>query len=146
MPDTIREQIIQNVVTLCADLTTNTVDRVQRYHAVNSATNVSIWDAEDIPEPSQYGVQHAYFPITVYLQWQNTDNASVEANEVLGNVLSLFYAPGSDTTFGGLARRLTYAGAVPTYPEDGSNLTALEVSFNIYYATVLGDPFTLPTT
>jgi len=145
MPDTVREQIIQAVVTKCADLTTNTVDRVHRYHHVNNAPNVSIWDAEDTPEPSAYGTHNGYFPVTIYLQWQITNNASVEANEMLGNVLTLFYGAGSDTTLGGLARRVAYAGAVPTYPDDGSNLVALEVTFNIYYATVFGDPFTLPT-
>lgn len=142
MADTIREQLIQAFTTQVQTLTTNPVIRAQRFHEIGTDKNISVWDGEDVPADTQrYGVQRNSFSIAIYAQWVVVENPSVDANVLLGDVITLLMN-GDNLTLNGLAERMEYSGAVPDYTEEGSNLAAITITFTIHYTTVKGDPFT----
>lgn len=140
MPDTIREQIIAAFTVRAAALTSNTIERARRAHDENGFLNVSVWDGEDAAESEQFGSQTLSFPIALNMQWVAKENPSIEANALMGEVVKSM--AGSDSEFGGLAEKMQYVSATPEYPADGSGMVSLTVIFNIFYATVKGDPFT----
>jgi len=140
MADTIREQIIKAFTARAQSLSSDTVERTKRAH-VNDAfvRNVSIWDGEDTAEEQAFGMQKCSFPIALDMQFNVISHASTEANAVIGEVIKTIMA--NDSSFGGLANRMDYVSATPTYPAEGSGIISLVVIFTIFYATQHGDPF-----
>lgn len=140
MADTIREQIIAAFTVRAQVLSNNVVERVRRSHPEGYNRNVSIWDGEDTAEGKEFGIQKLSFPIALNMQWEVQDNASIEANAVIGDTIQTMLS--TDSTFSGLAEKMDYVSATPEYPAEGSGIVSLTVIFNIYYSTKLGDPFT----
>lgn len=139
MADTIREKIIQAAAIKAAALSTLSVNRCERSIGESASRFVSVWDGDDTAIDSKYGGQRAQFGLAIEAIWKSTSH-SVEANAVLGEIISLFI--GTDRNFGGLALNTKYSGSSIQYPQDGGNYTTLTVIFNITYETVLGDPTT----
>ena len=140
MPSTIREQIIAAFTARAQPLASGNVQRVQRYHQ-NGSRNISIWDGEETKIDAEFKQQRMQFPIALDIQWElvRNENASVSTSALIGEVVKAMLA--GDRTFNGVAERLEYFSATPTYPDDGSGMVALVVIFNIIYSTKLGDPF-----
>jgi len=140
MTDTIREKIIAAFTVRAKALSNNDVLRVRRAHKESDCRNVSVWDGEDSGDDPQFGAQSLSFPIALNMQWEVVENASIEANAAIGESVKAMI--GTDSTFGGLAKKMQYVSSTPEYPVEGSGIVSLTVIFNIFYATQQGDPFT----
>ena len=141
MVDTIRERIIQQFVVNAAGLSAAPVLRAQRSTGEGLDRFVTIWDGAEVLDESTFGKQWHRFLIGVEVGFNlEDDNPSVAANGVIGEIIS--QCMNVDRTFGGLARRLEFAGASPNYPRDGSTIIYVLVNFNVLYAHATGDPYT----
>lgn len=146
MTDTIREQIIAAFTDRAAALSNLPVERVQRSVNESKERFISVWDGADQTEAIDYGIERIRFALMLECIWQHgTDNPSISANALIGEVITTMIGPNTDKTFGGLATNITRQSATPDYPEAGSDYTALSVVFVVSYATLAGDPYTLPT-
>jgi len=146
MSETIREQIIAAFTDRAAALSNLPVQRVQRSVGETKERFISVWDGADQVEEIIYGIERSRFAINLECIWQHgTDNPSTSANELIGEIITTMIGPTVDKTFGGLATDITRQSATPEYPESGSEYTTTSVVFIVSYATLAGDPYTLPT-
>jgi hypothetical protein len=139
MADTVREKIIAAFTNRAASLSSLPIDRAQRSIADTNDRFISIWDGEDQSRSVQYDKQRMMFPLAIECIVKTKEH-SIEANSLMGEIISLFMA--TNRTFDGLALKTELAVASPGYPQDGSKYTTVTVIFNITYETVLGDPYT----
>jgi hypothetical protein len=142
MPDTIREQIITALAARAAVLSGRAVERAQRSMDESNQIFVSIWDGEDQLQEVKYGVEKLQFPLAVECIWKaGNANASIAANELMGEVVSAMIGPDTDRSFGGLVDQIVASTKSPQYPVDGSDYTTLTVIFLVNYTTAAGNPY-----
>lgn len=143
--DTIREQIIKQIMTVTSSLSTLPVERARRSITETNNRFVSVWDGDDETVEQQYDQQVLEFPIAIECIWKaGRDNPSESANALMGQVVSIIMALNSNTTFSQLVNSLKHVSSSPSYPADGSGYTSLVVGFIVNYTIIEGDPYTQP--
>ena len=143
--DTIREQIIKQVMTVTAPLSTLPVERARRSITETASRFVSVWDGDDETIEQLYGEQTLEFPIAIECIWKaGRDNPSESANALMGEVVNTLMALKTNTTFSQLTNSIKHVSSSPSYPVDGSGYTSLVVGFVINYTINEGDPYTAP--
>ncbi len=142
MADTIRERIIQAFSDRAAALSSLPVERCTRSMGETKAVFISVWDGADQDQAPLYGLQPIVFPISLECIFMHgSDNPSIAANALLGEVITTMIGPSTDLTFGGLATGIVKNSGSPDYPQSGSDYTTLTVNFTINYTTLIGDPY-----
>ena len=143
MAETIREQIIQAVLARVEPLSGLPVERAQRSWGETTDRFISVWDGTEEKIGERMGVEQLRFEIAIDVIWQATDNESVEANALMGEIDSTIR--NADRTWGGLAVKTDRVRLAPQYTEDGSRYTRLTAIYSIQYHTPIGDPYTAVT-
>lgn len=145
MSETIREQIITAFANRASALSNLPVERVQRSVGETKERFISVWDGADQVAEVLFGIERSRFAINLECIWQHeADNPSTSANELIGEIITTMIGPATDKTFNGLATDIIRQSAAPEYPESGSEYTTLSIVFIVSYATVAGDPYTIP--
>lgn len=145
MTDTIREQIIAAFTDRAAALSNLPIDRATRSVGETKDRFISVWDGDDQTVELLYGQEKMRFSIALECIWQHgTENPSIAANALIGEIVTALVGGNVDRTFGNLATNTARQSASPSYPTDGSTYTTLTVMFTINYTTVAGDPYTVP--
>ena len=70
-----------------------------------------------------------------------TEDASVEANALMALIEQLFVT--GDRTYGGLITQMSWVNSQINYPDDGSLVVTIRVTFDVEFAHPIGDPFTI---
>jgi hypothetical protein len=141
MTDTVREQIIQAFIARVEPLSGLPVERAQRSWGETTDRFISVWDGADTKIDETYGFERMSFEIAVEIIWQATDNESIEANALMGEIDSTIR--NADRTWNSLAVKTDRARMAPQYTEDGSRYTRVTAVYNIQYQTPIGDPYTV---
>ena len=153
MADTIRELIIQNLVTQLGTLTTangyNTdlgqivqrglipVDMVQNAAAVFVQPGVESGARE-------YGNQVLTMPVQIdAVHSLGSNNASVLGEQILGDLIACVI--GGKGNIGRIEGLDYSSGGVEDYPTKEDQLLWAQISIEITYITVTGDPYSQPT-
>lgn len=150
MTDTIREQILQALTLRAQPLSTLPVERCLR--SINDIDKdktlrfVTLWDGEGILKESGYDYDTRELPVAVECVFTVPDktNPSVLANTVMGEITKALFDGGGK--LGGLADSMVQQSENPTYQQDGSNKTYVQVVFVVTYSTKKNDPFTSANT
>lgn len=145
MADTIREQIIQAFITRVEPLTGLAVERCNRSMGETADRFISVWDGDDVKLSEKYNVEQLQFEIAIDAIWQATDNESVEANVLMGEIETAIRGTGVDRTYAGLAIKTDRSRMSPQYSDDGSRYTRVTAVYRIDYQTPTGDPYTVAT-
>jgi hypothetical protein len=145
MADTIREQIIQALITRVEPLSGLAVERCNRSMGETSDRFISVWDGDDQKAGERYGAEQLQFEVAIDVIWQSSDNESVEANAIMGEIETAMRGPGVDRTYGGLATKTDRVRLSPQYSDDGSRYTRVTAIYRIDYQTPTGDPYTVAT-
>jgi hypothetical protein len=156
MPKTIREQIIQAVVTRLAVVrrsngyNTNCGRRVKRCRKSLDPDDLPAFVVWPQPEEAErkYGFSQCTMPMRIEaLQKHGKKNHSKAAEAALGDMIRAMTAPeeiGKVTN--GLADDVVYIlGGPEDYPEDDDTVTGCAAMFTIKYKTLAGDPYTQST-
>lgn len=152
MADSIREKILQSVQTQLTAITTAngyavqvvTVERVRRGFSVDEVPAIGIWEAGETSENDYNDSRNTLSINTEFVADATTTNRSVYANTLLAELKQAILA--ADRQHGGDAISTSYTGATIRIPEDDNDTQITVVaSFNIVYAEVAGDPFTIPS-
>lgn len=141
MADTVREQIIQAFVTRVESLSGLPVERCQRSWGETTDRFVSVWDGIDEKINDFPGYERFRFELAVEVIWQATDNESVEANALIGEIERTVRS--GDRSFGGLVVKTERSRILPQYSEDGSRYTRVTAVYLMQYQTLIGDPYTV---
>lgn len=145
MADTIREQIIQSFIARVEPLSGLAVERCNRSMGETADRFISVWDGDDVKVSEKYNAEQLQFEIAIDVIWQSTDNESVEANILMGEIETAIRGTGVDRTYGGLATKTDRARISPQYSDDGSRYTRVTAVYRIDYQTPTGDPYTVAT-
>lgn len=150
MSTTIREQIIANIVSHLEAVRskngylTEIGRRVLRARADISPDELAALVVWPMPEEvtQAYGKNLCVFPISlVGLKQFGTQDASMAAEEILGDLIAAMTAPDHDPT-GSLADKVVYTGGgTDSYPEPGQSIVGAAAVFSITYKTKIGDPY-----
>lgn len=144
MADTVRERIIQAFITRVEPLSGLPVERCNRSMGETADRFISVWDGDDVKVSEKpYGIDQLQFEIAVDVIWQATDNESVEANVLMGEIETAVRGASVDRSYGGLATKTDRARMSPQYSDDGSRYTRVTAVYRIDYQTPTGDPYTV---
>jgi hypothetical protein len=152
MADTIRELIIQDLVTQLESLTIangyNTsvgkivqrglipVDMTQETAAVFIQPGVESAERE-------YGDQVLTMPVQIdAVHSLGSNNASVLGEQVLGDLITCVI--GGKSNIGRIENLVYSSGGIEDYPTKEDQLLWVQMSLEITYITVIGDPYTQP--
>lgn len=148
MPDSIREQAIQAIVTRLNNITAANsynndvganVFRVVPTFDDSQLPAVAVWDIE---ETSQYHYHKNQAVLTLLVSMHAINgavNASVKANQMLADIIKA--VTDGDTTLAGLVSGIEYTGSQVAYPDDGQIAVNVEATFLVKYEFVKGDPY-----
>ena len=150
MADTIREQILQAVVTRLKTITVangfnlDIGDKVFRARPTGDDSVLPwavLWDSSEAAT-RQYGLRVVTMDIVVEILSKYTlvTGASQVGNQALGDILKAM--PESDA-WGGLARDTKYQAGQTAFPSDGDTTAGVKVSFSIEYTTGLNNPYAI---
>jgi hypothetical protein len=143
MPSTVREQILTAIAARCETLSGNPVVRCRRSMPVSKEPFVSLWDGASVSVGVQYGIQRSQFLFSIEAAWIPVDEASVEANAMMGTIEALIMTNGwLDRD---MVKKIDWQNSQPNYPTDGSNVVTVQATFQIEYSTPIGDPYTNAT-
>lgn len=149
MADSIREQIIQSVVTICESITpsngyetnTNTVDRIRKVFESDELPAVNVSDGN---ESLSQGYNADLQVMEVVLEHHclcGALNRSTVANKVLADLKKAFRS--GDTTHGGIAERTVITERSVNYPDtDDNQEVQVSITLQIDYEEIAGDPYT----
>ena len=151
MSDTIRERIISN---LAARLSVITVANGYNTDIGGNVLRAKVTLGKDEPPAAvafpeteeslrKYGKQHCVMPVRVEgTTYYGTDNPSVVAERILGDVIRCICGGTLVEVTGGLADDVEYTGGgTDEYPDAGEKLIGASAVFNIKYKTLAGDPY-----
>lgn len=151
MANTIREQIIQNLITRAGliliaggyntDIGAN-VQRVRQNLDPDELPATVVWPGEE-EATKEYGISWQEMPVKFEgFAIFGATNPSVISEQILGDLIKAFTL--TDPT-GGLADSVTYTGGgTEEYPSDKELAVGCAATFNIIYETVKGDPYSQP--
>ena len=151
MSDTIRERIISAIVNRCSVIT---VANGYNTDIGGNVLRAKVTLGKDeppaavvFPEPEEssrkYGKQHCVMPVRVEgTAYYGSDNPSVAAERILGDLIKCICGGTLSDVTGGLADDVEYTGGgTDEYPDAGEKLIGASAVFNIKYKTVAGDPY-----
>jgi len=141
MPTTIRDQILEAML---ARLQTVNPSAKRQYIRIldTDLPAACLWDGPETGGNVVCGKQSYSLTVGIAMgaRLAVADNASVVANEMLGQLLVAMI--GTDPTLSGLADAVKYQTSVPNYPEPGGDfVVGIEAAFAVEYKTVLGNPY-----
>ena len=153
MADTIRELIIQDLVAQLETLTivngynTSVGQIVQRglipLDMTQQAAAVFVQPGVESAE-REYGDQVLTMPVQIdAVHSLGGDNASVLGEQVLGDLLSCLI--GGRDNISRIESLVYSSGGIEDYPAKEDQLLWVQMSIEITYITVLGDPYSQPT-
>lgn len=134
----VKEQIIDAVYTVAAGLTKREVIRCQRVEPAEEETFISIWDGATTLIERVYGIERKTFQIGIEAAWLGC-NPSEEANAMMAKIERRMAL----VNLSGLASRFDWVSSQPNYPDTGEMVTACRVTYDIDFATPIGDPYTI---
>lgn len=150
MADSIREKIIQRVMTALAAITVangyNTgcgahVHRGKRgFSDASDLPAVVVFPQVETSSKTQYGTDAHVMPVEINaaLIYGGT-SPSVLGEQALADIIK---AMGTDPTLNGLASSVTYAGGgIDEYPDEAMQAVVVVASFEVAYETRRGDPY-----
>lgn len=140
MIDTVRERIIQAFIYRAESLGFMDVFRCLRSMPVEKEPSLSIWDGVSYIDSMAYGIENKRFQIGVEMAFISKDH-SYEANQYMGMIEAGF--GDGDKTFGGLVGQLRWSSSQPSYPDDGSLVSTVRVTYDVYFSTPVGDPYSV---
>lgn len=152
MADTIRELIIQDLVTQLGNLNTvngyntNVGQAVQRglipVDMTQQAAAVFVQPGVEAAE-QEYGDQVLSMPVQIdAVHSLGGNNASVLGEQVLGDLITCLIGGRSNI---GRIESMTYSsGGIEDYPTKEDQLLWVQMSIEITYVIVLGDPYSQP--
>jgi len=140
MTDSVRETIIKAFVLRTGALSTNPIERCRRSAPADREPFFSIWDGPSSLVESLYGVERKQMQIGVECGFV-TNDASVEANAMLALIEQLFMS--GDRSYGDLIHRLGWVNSQINYPDDGSLVVTVRVTYEVEFAHPIGDPYTI---
>jgi len=152
MANTIREKIIQNLITRAGliliasgyntDIGAN-VQWVRQNLDPDELPATVVWPGEEEATKKPYGASSQEMPVKFEgFAIFGATNPSVVSEQILGDLIKAMTS--SDPT-GGLADSVTYAGGgTEEYPSDKEEAVGCAATFNIVYETVKGDPYSQP--
>jgi len=139
MTDTVREKIVKAFATRAEALTSNPVDRCRRSSPAGQEPFVSVWDGASNLVQKLYGIEHKQMQIGIEAGFI-TNDASVDVNTIMGLIEQIFGS--NDRTFGGYVKKLDWNSSQPNYPDDGSLVATVRVTYEVEFAHPVGDPYT----
>lgn len=153
MADTIREKIIQKMVTRAAAITvaggyntgmgSNVLRAVHEVDPENLPA-VIIWPLEEASSPS-YGQDNPEMIVDIEgMALHGSTNPSVFGEKMLGDLRKCFTDPASVATYfsGVTVDEIVYAGGgISSYPKGDDLVTGAKISLKIKYFTMLGNPY-----
>lgn len=156
MSDTIREQIIQNVITGLAMVRTQNgynTECGQNVQRAKSHLDPSELDAFVVwPQSEEVERKYGFNNITMNLRLEGlklfgSENPSVVCEKILGDMIRVMTGTinnenGPARMTGGLADDIAYvAGGAESYPENEDVAVGAVAEFTIKYKTITGDPY-----
>jgi len=140
MPLTIREELIRKFTARAQTLSPVEVKRVLRSQPEGLEKFISIWDGDEQVIGAAFGKDSNQFAIQLIAEWNTCDtNASEAVNAFMGEVITAILSPNHDMD--GMADSIEKFSMIPTYPNDGSNISILSAVFLIKFKTVRGNPY-----
>lgn len=139
MADTVRERIIQAFAAKAEILSGNPVDRCRRSMPASKEPFVSVWDGASTAFNTAYGIEQKHFQLGIEAAFISLE-PSPDANALMG-IIEQFFMSG-DRTYGGLVKQLNWLSSQTNYPEDGSLVATVRVTYEIEFAHPVGDPYT----
>jgi len=149
--DTIREQIIASIVTEVADIRTSagynvdlgsTVKRARALHDKDKLPSVAVFPQveENVPLPGKNNM--AMIIRIEGLAKFGTENPSVVAEAMLGDIIKRMTDPSLTDVCGGLAESVQYTeGGLDDYPAEGQYTVGVYAIFKVNYKTKIGNPY-----
>lgn len=149
MADTIREQIVQDVITALADVRTangyNTecgqnVVRAQKQIDPDDLPAAAVWPGiENVTR--KYGANIHVMQLRVEgIAAFGATNASVIAEQILGDLVKAMFRPSAK------ADDVKYvSGGTEEYPDPADKVVGVPANFEVTYRTVAGDPYSQPS-
>ncbi len=150
--DTIREQIIQNIETRCATISTtatsptfnfdyDNIFRARKNIEIPDLPCMVVWPGQDTDAQKQYGRTKCEMTIKIEaFRFFDTTNPSVIQEQMLGDVISAFTDPENPFP---LIEDISYTNGGPEdFPSGGETITGIGVTFNIQYSYKTGKPYT----
>lgn len=142
--NTIREQIVQALITRLETLTDVPVYRREQYE--DEKVFVCVWDGTQQTERNDYG-QSAH-TLDVAIEYVRKDTSAygtpaAASNAMYGELLQAAFNTGGqpDPTLGGLADGMDETGMTPFTPEAGLKITGCLLQVEVRFTTRNGDPF-----
>jgi hypothetical protein len=134
----IREQILQALATR-----TGASRQLAAYDPRDLPITILV-DGEETAAEGLYGMTNVTMPVTfaraIPLTGVKADAWHTAAQKALADLIEEIYT-GDDDTLGGLADGIDYAGGQAEILTDGGNGAAVQVSANVRYAFVHGNPY-----
>jgi hypothetical protein len=116
--------------------------RARRTYDTDDLPALALWDAsDDSAERTPYGQVEISMTLTLETFHEavpNDDMVSSQANALLGQYQT---AAAADRTLGGLCDDIAYTGCTIYYPDDGSHLLGVDVSFSVRFRHDAGNPY-----
>ncbi|MBF0590302.1 MAG: hypothetical protein HQL53_14370 [Magnetococcales bacterium] len=151
MSDSIREQILQALVTRLEEITlangysvdlTGAIHRARRFSRESHLPFLTIWDQKESAS-AEYDALQLTMGVEIELFADHgEENPSAVVNRLLADLMRSL--TGGDNTLGGLAEDLIYTGSESIYSEDATTFCGVQVSLDVSYAIQPGDPFSKP--
>jgi len=151
--ETVRERILQAMQAAMSDVVvargfnTNIGHSVYRSRSTFFEDEVPVStlnDGEEVTSVDEYGGDRSIMQVSIQvLINENTDDTySKELNSIIGEFKNAIGS--SDPTWNDLAEDTQCIGFVPLYPEeDGIKTIAGELSYQVTYVTIKGDPYSV---
>ena len=135
MPDSIREQIVEAFAQRIG------ASRSDHVSADGKLPVRNVWDLDESAEKLTMGRRRMTLVIGVGVMDRAPKgvSSSQKANTMLAELLA--DAITQDATLGDLAEQISYTGSLPSYPQPGQDVVALECSFEIQYQTKHTTPY-----
>lgn len=143
MPNTIREQIVQEVMTRLSPLISTPVLRREQYEDEDEF--ICVWDGEQETERTKYGSLQHTMEVTIEFVKLSVVGSPAEAAGAMyaQAVTSVFMKDGQfDPTLNGLAQSVSETSFLPLTPEPGLKVTGCGLKLGVIFETQNGDPFT----
>jgi len=142
MADTIREKVIQDIVTQLETLSGYTVFRGKSEITKQDIPNLPIITVLPQVETSerQYGVQSNVMPVNIHaVKITGDTNPSVVGEKILGELIS--GVVGNSSNISNIEDIKYTGGGIDTYPTEDEQAVSVQCSIEVDYETVIGDPY-----
>ena len=152
MADSIREKIVQSVLSLAQTITKDNgyetdiglhMERARRSFSGCDLPGGAVW-ANGEASARDYASTQQVMDIAIdgHHELVKNETSDVTANRMLADFRKAVET--YDSTLNALVSGIQYTQADPEYPDDGSSAVSVTVKYEITYDTARGDPHTQP--